>query len=50
VKRENDGGVNLRHILNTFVNITMYPPVKLLNANKTIKKKVNRVDILSIQV
>jgi hypothetical protein len=27
-------GVNLRYIVNTYVNITMYPPVQLLYANK----------------
>jgi hypothetical protein len=27
-------GVNLRYIINTYVNITMYPYVQLLYANK----------------
>jgi hypothetical protein len=33
-------GVNqLRYILNTYVNVTMYPPAQLLCANKIIKKE-----------
>jgi hypothetical protein len=27
-------GANLRYIVSTYVNITMYPPVQLLYANK----------------
>jgi hypothetical protein len=34
--RENDRGVNLRCILRTYINITMYHPVQLLCANKQI--------------
>jgi hypothetical protein len=32
-------GENLRHIISTYVNITMYPPVPLLYTNKIIKNK-----------
>jgi hypothetical protein len=32
-------GVNLRYIINTYVNITMHPPVQLLHTNKIKKKK-----------
>jgi hypothetical protein len=35
-KRENDRGVNVRHIVSTHVNITMYPPVQLLYANEQL--------------
>jgi hypothetical protein len=37
-KREKDGGVNLRYVASTYVNITMYPPVQLLYAIKIILK------------
>jgi hypothetical protein len=33
-ERENNGGVNLRHIVSTYVNITMYPPIQLLYVKK----------------
>jgi hypothetical protein len=33
--------VNLRNTVNTYVNITTYPPVQLLYANKIIKKNKN---------
>jgi hypothetical protein len=36
-------GVNLRYIVCTYVNITMYPPVQLLYANKIIKNKIKIV-------
>jgi hypothetical protein len=36
-KRENDGGVHLRSIVSTYINIKMYPPVQILYANKIIK-------------
>jgi hypothetical protein len=32
-------GVNLIYIASTYVNITMYPPIQLLYANKIFKKK-----------
>jgi hypothetical protein len=35
-KREQDGGVNLRYIVSTYVNITMYP---LYNYYMLIKTK-----------
>jgi hypothetical protein len=38
--RENDGGVNLRYIVSTYVNITVYPPVQLVYANNFFKKIV----------
>jgi hypothetical protein len=31
-------GANLRYIVSTYVNITMYPPVQLLYANKIFFK------------
>jgi hypothetical protein len=34
-------GVNLRYIVSTYVNITMYPPVQLLYANKILKNNVD---------
>jgi hypothetical protein len=33
-------GINLRYIVRTYVNITMYTTVQLLYANKFIKKNV----------
>jgi hypothetical protein len=30
-------GLNLRYIVSTYVNITMYPPAQLLYANKIFK-------------
>jgi hypothetical protein len=40
-KRENDGGgkIQLRYTVNIYVNITMYPPIQLLYANKIIKEE-----------
>jgi hypothetical protein len=32
-------GANLRYIVSTYVNITMYSPLQLLYANKKIKTK-----------
>jgi hypothetical protein len=29
-------GVNLRYIVSTYANVTMYPPIQLLYANKII--------------
>jgi hypothetical protein len=31
--------VNLTYIVSTYINITIYPPVQLLCANKIIKNK-----------
>jgi hypothetical protein len=31
-------GVSLRYIVSTYVNVTVYPPVQLLYANKIMKK------------
>jgi hypothetical protein len=33
--------INLKYIVSTYVNITMYPPVQLLYANKKFKKEKN---------
>jgi hypothetical protein len=40
--------VNLRSIVSTYVNITMYSPVELLYANKITKKRklINLITIL----
>jgi hypothetical protein len=35
------GQIQLRHTVRTYVNITMYPPVQILYANKIINKKEN---------
>jgi hypothetical protein len=35
-------GVNLRCIVSTYVNITMYSPVQLLYGNKFKKTKTNK--------
>jgi hypothetical protein len=39
-------GVNLRYIVTTHVNITMYPPVQILYANKIILKINKRIILL----
>jgi hypothetical protein len=40
-KRRMMEGVNLRYILSTYVNVTMYPPVQQLYSNKNNKSLKN---------
>jgi hypothetical protein len=37
----NNGGINLKHTVSTYVNITMYPPYNdyMLTKNRQIKRK-----------
>jgi hypothetical protein len=38
--KENEGGVNLRYIVSTFVNVTMYPQYN--NNNKKLKNETKK--------
>jgi hypothetical protein len=38
------GWLQLRYILNTYINTTVHPPVQLLYANKIIKNKMDHLE------
>jgi hypothetical protein len=40
--RENDGGVNLRYIVSTYVNIIMYPPYNYDMLIKSFKNSLKK--------